>query len=102
LLEKKLGSQKNLSAAYISALGASEDEKNKLAAQFQLKEKQVDELRQEMSLLEEHKQKDREQLSEFAAKCLKMEEQLSSTSLGHQSVKPVVIKDLQIRKVIPT
>jgi chromosome segregation ATPase len=102
LLEKKLESQKNLSAAYISALGASKDEKNKLASQFQLNSKEVEDLRQKISLLEKHKQKEREQLSEFAAKCRKMEEQLSSTPLGHQSVKPVAIKDLNIRKVIPT
>ncbi|TVU39000.1 hypothetical protein EJB05_12399 [Eragrostis curvula] len=99
LLEKKLESQKNLSAAYISALGASEDEKKKLASQFELKEKEVEELREKMSLVEEQMHKEREQLSEFAAKCQKMEEQLTSRSLlGHQSVKPVAIKDLQTRK----
>ncbi|KAK3127114.1 hypothetical protein QOZ80_7AG0568500 [Eleusine coracana subsp. coracana] len=98
LLEKKLERQKNLSAAYMSALGASEEEKNKLTSQFQLKQKEVEELHQKMSLLEENNKKEKEQLLEFAAKCHKMEEQLSSTSLGHQSVKPVAIKDLKVRK----
>ncbi|KAL6840685.1 hypothetical protein ACP4OV_029549 [Aristida adscensionis] len=98
LLEKKLESQKNLSAAYISALGASEDEKNKLATQFELKEKEAEELRGKMSLLEEQVQKESERSSEFAAKCQWMEEQLSSGALGHQPVKSLAIKDLQIRK----
>ncbi|XP_062186786.1 filament-like plant protein isoform X2 [Phragmites australis] len=98
LLEKKLESQKNLSSAYVTALGASEDEKNKLASQFELKEKEAEELRGMVSLLEEQIHKENEQSLEFAAKCQKMEEKLSSMSLGHQPLKPVATKDLQNRK----
>uniref|UniRef100_A0A0A9CSN7 Filament-like plant protein 3 n=1 Tax=Arundo donax TaxID=35708 RepID=A0A0A9CSN7_ARUDO len=99
LLEKKLESQKNLSAAYISALGASEDEKNKLAGEFELKVREAEELRGNVSLLEEQIHRERAQSSEFAAKYQDVEEQLSSGSLGNQPVvMPVAIKDLQIRK----
>ncbi|XP_021308720.1 filament-like plant protein 3 isoform X2 [Sorghum bicolor] len=99
LLQKKLDSQKNLSSAYISALGASETEKKELASRFELREKEAEELRGKMSLLEEQIHKERAQSSEFAVKCQKMEEQMSYRSLlGHQPVKSVAIKDLQIRK----
>ncbi|XP_062190327.1 filament-like plant protein 3 [Phragmites australis] len=98
LLEKKLESQKDLSSAYITALGASEDEKNKLASEFELKVKEAEELRGKMSLLEEQIHNEKEQSSEFAAKCQNLEEQLSSRAPGDQPVKPVAIKDLQIRK----
>ncbi|KAF8700327.1 hypothetical protein HU200_034259 [Digitaria exilis] len=94
-LEKKLESQKNLSSAYISALGASETEKKELATRFELKEKEAEELFRKMSLLEEQIYK---QSSEFAEKCLKMEEQVPSRSLGRQPVKSTSVKDLQIRK----
>lgn len=99
LLQKKLESQKNLSSAYISALGASETEKKELASRFELREKEAEELRGKMSLLEEQIHKERAQSSEFAVKCQKMEEQISCRSLlGHQPVKSVAIKDLQLRK----
>ncbi|KAF8669522.1 hypothetical protein HU200_051325 [Digitaria exilis] len=95
LLETKLESQKNLSSAYISALGASETEKKELATRFELKEKEAEELFRKMSLLEEQIYK---QSSEFAEKCLKIEEQVPSRSLGRQPVKSASVKDLQIRK----
>ncbi|TKW34901.1 hypothetical protein SEVIR_2G336900v4 [Setaria viridis] len=98
LLEKKLESQKNLSSAYISALGASETEKKELATRFELKEKEAEELLRKMSLLEEHIYKEKARSSEFAAKCLKMEEQVPSRSLGHEPVKSTSVQDLQIRK----
>ncbi|WVZ66036.1 hypothetical protein U9M48_015313 [Paspalum notatum var. saurae] len=98
LLEKKLESQKNLSSAYISALGASETEKKELASRFELKEREAEELLCKMSLLEQQKQKEREQFSEFVAKYQKVEELLPSRALGHQLVKPVAIKNLQTRK----
>lgn len=100
LLQKKLESQKNLSSAYISALGASETEKKELASRFELGEKEAEELRGKMGLLEEQIHEERARSSEFAVKCRKMEEQFSSRSLlgHHQPVKPVAIKDLQIRK----
>jgi chromosome segregation ATPase len=99
LLEKKLESQKNLSSAYISALGASETEKKELATRFELKEKETEELLRKTSLLEEQIYKEKARSSEFAAKCLKMEEQVPNRSLGHQPVKSTSVKDLQIRKV---
>uniref|UniRef100_A0A0A9EU19 Filament-like plant protein 3 n=1 Tax=Arundo donax TaxID=35708 RepID=A0A0A9EU19_ARUDO len=98
VLEKKLESQKNLSSAYISALGASETEKKELASKFELKEKEAEELRAKVNLLEEQIHKERAQSSEFAARYQKMKEQLSSRALRHQPVMPVEIKDLQIRK----
>ncbi|CAN6211726.1 unnamed protein product [Urochloa humidicola] len=98
LLEKKLDSQKNLSSAYISALGASETEKKELATRFELKEKEAQELLRKMSLLEEQMSREKARSSEFEAKCLKMEEQVPSRSLGHQPMKSTAIKDLQIRK----
>jgi len=100
LLQKMLESQKNLSSAYISALGASETEKKELASRFELREKEAEELRGKMSLLEEQIHKERAQSSELVVKCQKMEEQISCRSLlGHQPVKSVAVKDLQIRKV---
>ncbi|CAN6168214.1 unnamed protein product [Urochloa humidicola] len=96
LLEKKLDSQKNLSSAYISALGASETEKKELATRFELKE--AEELHRKMNLLEEQISREKARSSEFEAKCLKMEEQVPSRSLGHQPPKSTAIKDLQIRK----
>ncbi|CAN6183489.1 unnamed protein product [Urochloa humidicola] len=98
LLEKKLDSQKNLSSAYISALGASETEKKELATRFELKEKEAEELLRKMSLLEEQISREKARSSEFEAKCLKMEQQVPSRSLGHQPLKSTAIKDLQIRK----
>ncbi|PUZ72175.1 hypothetical protein GQ55_2G372600 [Panicum hallii var. hallii] len=98
LLEKKLESQKNLSSAYISALGASETEKKELAARFELKEKEADELLRKMSFLEEQIYEEKARSSEFEAKCVKMEEQVPSRSLGHQPVKPTATEDLQTRK----
>ncbi|XP_066390842.1 filament-like plant protein 3 [Miscanthus floridulus] len=99
LLQKMLESQKNLSSAYISALGASETEKKELASRFELREKGAEELRGKMSLLEEQIHKERAQSSELVVKCQKMEEQISCRSLlGHQPVKSVAVKDLQIRK----
>jgi hypothetical protein len=100
LLQKKLESQKNLSSAYISALGASETEKKELATRFELGEKEAEELRGKTSLLEEQIHEERARSSEFAVKCRKMEEQFSRRSLlGHQPVKSSAIKDIQIRKV---
>jgi chromosome segregation ATPase len=98
-LEKKLESQKNLSSAYISALGASETEKKELAARFELKEKEADELLRKMSFLEEQIYEEKARSSEFEAKCVKMEEEVPSRSLGHQPVKPTATEDLQTRKV---
>ncbi|CAL5083139.1 unnamed protein product [Urochloa decumbens] len=98
LLEKKLDSQKNLSSAYISALGASETEKKELATRFELKEKEAEKLLGKMSLLEEQIFRETARSSEFEAKCLKMEEQVPSRSLGHQPMKSTAIKDLLIRK----
>ncbi|CAN6218923.1 unnamed protein product [Urochloa humidicola] len=101
LLEKKLDSQKNLSSAYISALGASETEKKELAtqfgSQFELKEKEAEELLRKMNLLEEQISREKARSSEFEAKCLKME-QVPSRSLVYQPLKSTAIKDLQIRK----
>lgn len=98
LLETKLETQKNLSSAYITALDASEAQKNKMTSRFELKENETEELRRQIGLLEEQILKERANSSEFAAQCQNLKDKFSSTASGHQPVKSEGSKDLHITK----
>ncbi|KAG8080436.1 hypothetical protein GUJ93_ZPchr0007g3226 [Zizania palustris] len=91
MLEKKLESQKNLSSAYITALDASEAQKNKLVGRFHLKEAEVEELHRKICLLEEQIRKEKPQFSQ------NLKEQFPSRNLD-QPMKPMTNKDLHIKK----
>ncbi|BAF21648.1 filament-like plant protein 3 isoform X1 [Oryza sativa Japonica Group] len=96
-LEKKLESQKNLSSAYITALDASEAQKNKFASRFELKEAEVEELRRKIRLLEEEIHKEKAQSSELGVQCQNLKEQFTSRALS-QPMKPMASKELHIKK----
>uniref|UniRef100_A0A0D9WZ91 Filament-like plant protein n=1 Tax=Leersia perrieri TaxID=77586 RepID=A0A0D9WZ91_9ORYZ len=96
-LEKKLESQKNLSSAYITALDASEAQKNKFVSRFELKEAEVEELHRKIRLLEEQICKEKAQSSELGVQCENLKEQFSSRALS-QPMKPMANKELHIKK----
>ncbi|VAH29734.1 unnamed protein product [Triticum turgidum subsp. durum] len=101
-LEMKLETQKNLSSAYITALDASEAQKNKMTSQLELKEKEAEESHRKIYLLEEQILKERAESSEFAAQCHDLKQELCSRAPGHQpkpmEVKPMASTDLHITK----
>uniref|UniRef100_A0A0E0LL24 Filament-like plant protein n=1 Tax=Oryza punctata TaxID=4537 RepID=A0A0E0LL24_ORYPU len=96
-LEKKLESQKNLSSAYITALDASEAQKNKFASRFEIKEAEVEELRRKIRFLEEEIRKEKAQSSELGVQCQNLKEQFTSRALS-QPMKPMASKELHIKK----
>ncbi|XP_015695140.2 filament-like plant protein [Oryza brachyantha] len=96
-LEKKLESQKNLSSAYITALDASEAQKNKFASRFELKEAEVEELHRKFRLLEDQIREERARSSELGVQCINLKEQIASRALS-QPMKPMANKELHIKK----
>ncbi|KAM3365860.1 hypothetical protein ACQJBY_015465 [Aegilops geniculata] len=101
-LEMKLETQKNLSSAYITALDASEAQKNKMTSQFELKVKEAEVAHRKIYLLEEQILKERAESTEFAAQCHDLKQELCSRAPGHQpkpmEVKPLASIDLHITK----
>ncbi|KAM3385416.1 hypothetical protein ACQJBY_009343 [Aegilops geniculata] len=101
-LEMKLETQKNLSSAYITALDASEAQKNKITSQFELKEREAEEAHRKIYLLEEQILKERAESSEFAAQCHDLKQELCSRAPVHQpkpmEAKPLASTDLHITK----
>ncbi|VAH45520.1 unnamed protein product [Triticum turgidum subsp. durum] len=101
-LEIKLETQKNLSSAYITALDASEAQKNKMTSRFELKEKEAEELHRKIYLLEEQILKERAESSELNAHCHDLKQELCSRAPDHQpkpmEVKPMASTDLHITK----
>ncbi|KAF0900726.1 hypothetical protein E2562_034780 [Oryza meyeriana var. granulata] len=97
-LEKKLESQKNLSSAYITALDASEAQKNKFTSRFELKEAEVEELRRKIRFLEEQVHKEKAQSSELGVQCQNLKEQFLIRALS-QPMNPMANKELHIKKV---
>ncbi|KAL5198994.1 hypothetical protein ABZP36_002506 [Zizania latifolia] len=97
LLEKNLESQKNLSSAYVTALDASEAQKNKLVGRFHLKEAEAEELHRKICLLEEQIRKEKAQSSELPVQSQNLKEQFPNRNL-YQPMKPMANKDLHIKK----
>lgn len=99
-LEKKIEEEKKVSLVYAVGLEASETKRNKLAAQYEITCREIDELRIKLGTSEKEATKERGLAIELAFKCKEMEKELCGIKeAGCVKKEPNFSEDFKVKHV---
>jgi chromosome segregation ATPase len=99
-LEKKIEEEKNIYLVYAAGLEDSEMKRNKLAAQYEITCREIDELRIKLGTSENEVKKEREIAIELTFKCKELEKELCGIKeAGQIKNEPTLSEDFKVKQV---
>lgn len=98
-LEKKIEEEKKVSLVYAEGLEASETKRNKLAAQYEITCREIEELRVKLGTLQKEVTKERGVAIELTVKCKKLEKELHGIKEEGRVKEPTDSKKIKVNQV---